>query len=292
MGDSLTAPYMKSYPWGGRRRPELGTAAGRPGLQAPEHRQPGRRRHHQRLAACPGPGHRRRRPGRRGGRPLRRAHRRRQRHRDGRQQRRSVHRRERPRQQPDRRAVNNTINNTIRRTETQLQAVTEDQARPRAYLRGVPPTSPWHRRYLDKLNQQEDDFEGQGGGKGRLLGRSRSVNGNAPPERGGALPAAALPGLKLRGGPGAGRWPHRRRAGSSDRERTAGGTEVFRGGRCRGWPQRAIRLGGGAGDRAPARADPAGRLLPRRLTGQAKRGGRPRGPGQPRVTGAHSLGVR
>ena len=71
----------------------------------------------------------------------------------------------------------------------------------------------------------------------------------------------------------------------------AGGTEVFRGGRCRGWQQRAIRLEGGAGDRAPARADPAGRRSPRRLTGQ-RSGGRPRGPGPPPVTGAHSLGVR
>jgi septal ring factor EnvC (AmiA/AmiB activator) len=43
--------------------------------------------------------------------------------------------------------------------QRQLQAVTEDQARLRANLREVPQSSPLHQRYLDKLNQQEDEVE-------------------------------------------------------------------------------------------------------------------------------------
>jgi hypothetical protein len=65
--------------------------------------------------------------------------------------------------------------------QRQLQAVADDQSRLRANLREVPQSSPLHRRYLDKLNQQEDDFEGRGGGKGSLLGRSRSVTAVSQP---------------------------------------------------------------------------------------------------------------
>jgi hypothetical protein len=43
--------------------------------------------------------------------------------------------------------------------QRQLQAITEDQARLRANLREVPQSSPLHRRYLDKLGQQEDEVE-------------------------------------------------------------------------------------------------------------------------------------
>jgi hypothetical protein len=43
--------------------------------------------------------------------------------------------------------------------QRQLQAVTEDQARLRAYLREVPPSSPLYERYLEKLNKQEDEAE-------------------------------------------------------------------------------------------------------------------------------------
>ena len=48
--------------------------------------------------------------------------------------------------------------------QRQLQAVTEDQARLRANLREVPQPSPLHWGYQDKLNHQEDDFQGRGGG--------------------------------------------------------------------------------------------------------------------------------
>jgi hypothetical protein len=41
----------------------------------------------------------------------------------------------------------------------QLQAITEDQTRLRANLREVSQSSPLHKRYLDKLNQQEDEVE-------------------------------------------------------------------------------------------------------------------------------------
>jgi hypothetical protein len=51
-----------------------------------------------------------------------------------------------------------------------LQAITEDQTRLRANLREVPQSSPLHRRYRDKLNQQEDDFKGRGGDGGCLPG--------------------------------------------------------------------------------------------------------------------------
>jgi hypothetical protein len=40
-----------------------------------------------------------------------------------------------------------------------LQAITEDQGRLRANLCKVPPSSPLHRRYLDKLGKQEDEVE-------------------------------------------------------------------------------------------------------------------------------------
>jgi septal ring factor EnvC (AmiA/AmiB activator) len=43
--------------------------------------------------------------------------------------------------------------------QRQLQAVAEDQTRLRANLREVPQTSPLHKRYLDKLNKQEDEVE-------------------------------------------------------------------------------------------------------------------------------------
>jgi hypothetical protein len=43
--------------------------------------------------------------------------------------------------------------------QRQLQAVAEDQARLGADLREVPQSSPLHKRYLDKLNQQEDEAE-------------------------------------------------------------------------------------------------------------------------------------
>jgi hypothetical protein len=43
--------------------------------------------------------------------------------------------------------------------QRQLQAITEDQTRLRANLREVPQTSPLHRRYLVKLNRQEDEVE-------------------------------------------------------------------------------------------------------------------------------------
>jgi hypothetical protein len=41
----------------------------------------------------------------------------------------------------------------------QLQAVAEDQTRPRANPREVPQPSPLHQRYLDKLGKQEDEVE-------------------------------------------------------------------------------------------------------------------------------------
>ena len=47
----------------------------------------------------------------------------------------------------------------IAEQQRQLQAVTEDQTRLRANLREVPQTSPLHKRYLDKLGQQEDEVE-------------------------------------------------------------------------------------------------------------------------------------
>jgi hypothetical protein len=43
--------------------------------------------------------------------------------------------------------------------QRQLQAVTEDQTRLRANLREVPQSSPLHRRYLEKLDGQEDEAE-------------------------------------------------------------------------------------------------------------------------------------
>jgi hypothetical protein len=43
--------------------------------------------------------------------------------------------------------------------QRQLQAITEDQTRLRANLREVPKSSPLHKRYLDKLNKQEDEVE-------------------------------------------------------------------------------------------------------------------------------------
>ena len=43
--------------------------------------------------------------------------------------------------------------------QRQLQAVAEDQGRLRANLREVPQSSPLHKRYLDKLGQQEDEVE-------------------------------------------------------------------------------------------------------------------------------------
>jgi hypothetical protein len=43
--------------------------------------------------------------------------------------------------------------------QRQLQAITEDQTRLRANLREVPQSSPLHKRYLDKLNKQEDEVE-------------------------------------------------------------------------------------------------------------------------------------
>jgi hypothetical protein len=43
--------------------------------------------------------------------------------------------------------------------QRQLQAVTEGQGRLRANLREVPQSSPLHKRYLEKLNQQEDEVE-------------------------------------------------------------------------------------------------------------------------------------
>ena len=54
--------------------------------------------------------------------------------------------------------------------QRQLQAVTEDQTRLRANLREVPQPSPLHRGYPDKLNQQEDDFEGRGGDEAACWG--------------------------------------------------------------------------------------------------------------------------
>ena len=47
----------------------------------------------------------------------------------------------------------------IAEQQRQLQAVAEDQARLRANLREVPQSSPLHKRYLDKLNKQEDEVE-------------------------------------------------------------------------------------------------------------------------------------
>jgi hypothetical protein len=47
----------------------------------------------------------------------------------------------------------------IAEQQRQLQAVTEDQGRLRANLREVPQSSPLHKRYLDKLNKQEDEVE-------------------------------------------------------------------------------------------------------------------------------------
>ena len=43
--------------------------------------------------------------------------------------------------------------------QRQLQAVAEDQTRLRANLREVPQSSPLHKRYLEKLNKQEDEVE-------------------------------------------------------------------------------------------------------------------------------------
>jgi hypothetical protein len=43
--------------------------------------------------------------------------------------------------------------------QRQLQAITEDQTRLRANLREVPQSSPLHKRYLEKLNKQEDEVE-------------------------------------------------------------------------------------------------------------------------------------
>jgi hypothetical protein len=54
--------------------------------------------------------------------------------------------------------------------QRQLQAVAEGQARLRANLREVPQPSPLHRGYPDKLNQQEDDFEGRGGDEAACWG--------------------------------------------------------------------------------------------------------------------------
>ena len=47
----------------------------------------------------------------------------------------------------------------IAEQQRQLQAITEDQTRLRANLREVPQTSPLHKRYLEKLNTQEDEVE-------------------------------------------------------------------------------------------------------------------------------------
>jgi hypothetical protein len=47
----------------------------------------------------------------------------------------------------------------IAEQQRQLQAVAEGQARLRANLREVPQSSPLHKRYLDKLGQQEDEVE-------------------------------------------------------------------------------------------------------------------------------------
>jgi DNA repair exonuclease SbcCD ATPase subunit len=47
----------------------------------------------------------------------------------------------------------------IAEQQRQLQTITEDQARLRANLREVPQSSPLHKRYLDKLNKQEDEVE-------------------------------------------------------------------------------------------------------------------------------------
>ena len=47
----------------------------------------------------------------------------------------------------------------IAEQQRQLQAITEDQTRLRANLREVPQSSPLHKRYLDKLNRQEDEVE-------------------------------------------------------------------------------------------------------------------------------------
>jgi hypothetical protein len=48
---------------------------------------------------------------------------------------------------------------TQREIGEQLQAVAEDQGRPRANPREVPQSSPLHKRYLDKLNRQGDEVE-------------------------------------------------------------------------------------------------------------------------------------
>jgi hypothetical protein len=65
--------------------------------------------------------------------------------------------------------------------QRQLQAVAEGQGRLRANLPEGPQPSPLHKRYQDKLNHQEDDFQGRGGGEGCLLGRSRSVTATSQP---------------------------------------------------------------------------------------------------------------
>jgi hypothetical protein len=95
----------------------------------------------------------------------------------------------------------------------QLQAVAEDQGRPQANLREVPQSSPLHKRYLDKLGQQEDEVEKYRAEVKRLQGQEHarrkalddflaalSADLYQPPD----APRAPAPALKLRLSPSRG----------------------------------------------------------------------------------------